>query len=133
MRTFLFCVAASAALLANGVAWAEAPAIPAGAQPLGDAEILALLDGKSFAFTGYDQPIEGTTTWDSKDGSVTGTYVWEKTEKGEFNVKWFVKDGKNCTQELEKDPVCQTIYKLDNGFMEVNAEGAVHAVSVPAQ
>jgi hypothetical protein len=114
-------------------AHANDPKIPDGAKPLSGTEVVALLDGRTFKFTGYDQPIVGTTKWDAKSQTVSGDYVWAKTEKGTFTVKWFIDGDKNCIQEPDKDPVCQTVYATDNGFMEINAKGKVHAVSVLAQ
>lgn len=125
--------AIAAALLAPSIQASadEAPAIPSGAAALTQEEILSLLDGKSFSFTGYDEPIVGTTTWDAAKKTVSGTYVWDGTQEGTYEAEWFIENGRNCTRSEGKEPVCQSIYRYEAGFMEVNAAGAVHAVSVP--
>jgi hypothetical protein len=109
---------------------AEAPKIPDGATPLTEAEIVSLLDGHQSKFTGYDEPITGTSNWNHAKGTVSGTFSWDGAPDAPFEVKWFVKDGKNCTQPKGKDAVCQTIYRTDDGFIEVNKKGEIHAVSV---
>ena len=40
-------------------------------------------------------------------------------------------DGKNCTRQPDKAPVCQTIFANGGGFIEVNAAGEIHAESTP--
>lgn len=131
-RTFAGAAIAAALLAHPSLAPADdAPAIPSGAAPLSQAEILGLLDGKSFSFTGYDEPIVGTTTWDAAKKTVSGTYVWDGTQEGTYEAEWFIENDRNCTRSGDKEPVCQTIYRYQTGFMEVNAKGEVHAVSVP--
>lgn len=112
------------------LASADVPKIPAAA-PLSNEEIKALLDGKRFAFTGYDQPITGTTTWNATAGIVSGVYSWQGGPDTPYEAKWTIEGGKNCTESPEQQPVCQTIYRHEDGFMEVNADGQVHAVSKP--
>lgn len=114
-------------------AHADEPKIPDGAAPLTEAEIVKLLDGHQSKFTGYDEPITGTSNWNHANGTVSGTYSWEGAADAPFEVKWFVKDGKNCTQPTGKDAVCQTIYRSGDGFIEVNKKGKVHAVSILSQ
>lgn len=125
------CAAGAGLLLAASTALAQAPEIPAGVLPLDDAGIIALLDGHSFRFTAYDEPLTGTTTWDRAAGTVTGDYVRNGTERGGFQASWFVTGSRSCTQQGDRAPVCQSIYRHGEGFMEVNEAGAVHAVSVP--
>lgn len=125
--------AIGAALLAqsNSAGADEAPAIPSGAAPLTQAEILALLDGRSFSFTGYDEPIVGTTSWNASKKTVSGTYVWDGSQEGTYEAEWYIENDRSCTRSAGKEPVCQTIYRYQTGFLEVNAAGAVHAVSIP--
>ena len=121
-----------AALLTLGVAsgaFADEPKVPEGATPLTEAEIKELLDGKTYEFVAYDEPLTGTSTWNYDKQTVSGSYVWKKKDKGEYESKWFLQDGKNCTQSPKKDAVCQIIYTYKEGFMEVTPKGVVHAIS----
>lgn len=113
----------------TGLAHADAPEIPDGVAPLAEGEIKRLLDGKTYAFVAYDEPLTGTTSWDFDGGTVSGRYVWNKSKSGTFSSKWFLRDGLNCTQSSGKDAVCQVIYPYGDGFMEVTPDGVVHAVS----
>ncbi|MEH6402938.1 MAG: hypothetical protein V7750_06150 [Sneathiella sp.] len=113
------------------LSFAGDPQIPQNAKPLMETEIKELLDGNKFEFTAYDEPLTGTTSWEAGKGVVSGNYVWDKTQKGTYSVSWFLKDNKSCTKQADKDAVCQLIYLYANGFMEVNADGKIHAVSTP--
>ena len=84
------------------VAAADAPKVPEGISPLTEAEIRQLFDGKTYDFVAYDEPITGTTTWSYDEGTVSGSYIWKKKEKGKFNIKWFLQDGKSCTQSKKQ-------------------------------
>jgi hypothetical protein len=64
-------------------------------------------------------------------GTVSGGYVWKKRDKGTYVGKQFPRDGKNCTQPPDRDPVCQRVYRIGDGFIEANEDGEVHALSVP--
>lgn len=112
------------------VAQADDPKVPDGAVPMTEAEIITLLDGHRSKFTGYDEPITGVSNWNYAKQTVSGTYSWDGAPDASFEVKWFLKDGKNCTQPKGKDPVCQIIYRTDDGFIEVNKKGQIHAVSI---
>lgn len=107
-----------------------APEIPA-QPPLKSDEIIKLLDGKSYQFKDYDQSVTGTTNWDYKSHTVSGDYDFAGIKKGTYTAQWTVKDDKSCTTDHFQGTVCQTVYAFGDGFMEVNAKGKVHAVSVP--
>jgi len=113
-----------------GVALTDEPKVPEGVLPLTEAEIRKLFEGKTFEFVAYDEPLTGTTTWDRTKGTVSGTYVFDQEETGEFELKWFLKDGMSCI-ETGEEPQCQFIYLYEEGFMEVRPDGVVHAVSKP--
>lgn len=108
------------------------PKIPEGVEPLDNAAILKLLDGRKFEFAAYDEPITGTTLWEFDKGTVSGSYIQDNTNSGTYSLKWFVKDGKSCTLQGNDKTVCQSIYPYENGFMEVNSKGKVHTISLPA-
>ena len=130
-------VAASAVFLVAGITRiaaadmpAVAPEIPSG-PPLKSDEIIKLLDGKSYQFKDYDQPVTGTTNWDYKSHTVSGDYDFAGIKKGTYTAQWTVQGDKSCTTDHFQGTVCQTVYAFGDGFMEVNAKGKVHAVSVP--
>ncbi|MET1026618.1 MAG: hypothetical protein ABWY00_05590 [Dongiaceae bacterium] len=114
-------------LLPATQAFAADPAIPK-TQPLIAAEIIALLDGKTFAFTAYDVPLTGTSTWDSKSKTVTGAYNFSGA-MGMYTAEWTLEGDKSCTKAPNQERTCETIYKYENGYMAVNDQGKVHAVS----
>ncbi|MET1026619.1 MAG: hypothetical protein ABWY00_05595 [Dongiaceae bacterium] len=116
-------------LLAAAPAFAKAPAIP-NSPPLKAADIIKLLDGRTFSFTAYDMPLTGTATWDSRSKSVSGNYDFSGA-KGKYTADWIMEGDKSCTQAPHWDKACETVYKYQNGYMEVNDKGKVHAVSVP--
>jgi hypothetical protein len=118
-----------ATLLMSGAALGDGPAIPS-SPALSQDEILALLDGKSFSFKAYDAPLSGTTSWNSKEGTVSGDYFYDGSA-GTYVAKWAIKDDRSCTTSEGQPEVCQKIYAYESGFMELNADGSVHAVSVP--
>jgi len=125
-------IAAFTAISSLTVACANAPKVPERA-PLTETQTRELLDGKTYEFVAYDEPLTGTTTWNYDKGSVSGSYVWKNRERGEYTAKWFLKDGKNCTQSPNKQAVCQLVYPYETGFMEVTPSGVVHAVSTPVE
>jgi hypothetical protein len=128
-RTFIASIPLS---LMSSLAYSGDPKIPVGEQPLNDAEIRSLLDGKTFSFIAYDELLTGTSSWDAQAGTVSGDYAAKQTQRGIYEQGWFVDDGKNCTQSPGKQAVCQVIYRYGNGFMDVNEDGSVHSVSAPA-
>lgn len=128
-RFFQLMLAATAVLSIPGSASADGPTPPS-SPPLNGEEIVALLDGKTFAFKAYDAPLSGTSHWDSKPGTVSGDYVYDGSA-GTYKSGWNIKDDKSCTKSEGQPEACQTIYAYEGGFMEVNPDGSVHAVSVP--
>lgn len=126
IATFVLCSSISLAL-------ADAPKVPEDLAPLTEAEIKQLLNGKTYEFVAYDEPLTGTTTWNYEAETVSGSYVWDKKDKGIYSAKWFLRGGKNCTQSKNKKAVCQIVYPYGNGFMEVTPKGVVHAVSRPIE
>jgi hypothetical protein len=131
MKTSLRLLAATCALFAAPLSYAaDAPAIPA-TPPLKADEIVKLIDGNTFAFTAYDAPLTAVTHWDMGKKTVKGTYVYDG-KPGNFETAWSIEGDKSCTLSGEGGAkVCQTVYAYQNGFMEVNADGTVHGVSIP--
>jgi hypothetical protein len=99
--------------------------------PLKTDEIIKLLDGKSYQFKDYDQLVTGTTNWDYKSHTVSGDYDFAGIKKGTYTAQWTVTGDKSCTTDHFQGTVCQTVYAFGDGFIEVNAKGKVHALSVP--
>lgn len=99
--------------------------------PLKNDQIIQLLDGKTYKFTDYDQSVTGTTHWDFKAHTVSGDYDFAGIKKGTYTAQWTVTGDKSCTTDHFQGTVCQTVYPYGTGFMEVNAKGKVHAVSIP--
>ena len=133
MQRAKYIIAAFVLCSSIGLALADAPKIPEGVTPLTEAEIKELLDGRTYEFIAYDEPLTGTTTWNYDAGTVSGSYIWDKKNKGTYSAKWFLRGDKNCTQSKSKKAVCQIVYPYDNGFMEVTAKGVVHAISRPIE
>jgi hypothetical protein len=108
------------------------PTLGPGAKPLDDAGIRATLgNGVTFAFTGLDTPIVGTSTWDPGTGTAFGTFAWDGKIRGTWSHKWFVRDDRSCLQFSATRTVCERIYRHGDGFLEVNEDGAIHTVSTP--
>jgi hypothetical protein len=131
MKTALSLLTGAGMLLAAQLSFAaDAPAIPS-TSPLEADAIVKLIDGHTFAFTAYDAPLTAVTHWDMSEKKVSGDYVF-KGEKGTFETDWSIEGDKSCTLSGDGGAkVCQTIYAYQNGFMEVNADGTVHGVSIP--
>jgi len=110
---------------------ADAPDVPESVAPLAETEIKELLDGKTFQFVAYDEPLTGTSTWNHDKGTVSGTFVFDQEQEGEYEVRWFLKDDLSCIEASTNEPQCQVIYPYEGGFMEVRPDGVVHAVSKP--
>ena len=133
MLRLRYLIAISTILGSITAAMADTPEVPEGVAPLTETEILQLFDGKTFEFTSYDEPVTGTTTWDDNKGTVSGSYILDEEQKGDFKIKWFLKDGMSCIDTGGKKPQCQIIYPYNTGFMEVRPDGVVHAVSTPVE
>ena len=130
MKTLLSLLTGAWVIGAAQLCLAETPAIPT-TPPLKAAAIVKLLDGHSFAFTASDAPLTATTHWDMSKQTVSGDYTYDG-KKGTFETPWSIEGDKSCTLSGEAGAkVCQTVYAYQNGFMEVNADGTVHGVSVP--
>ena len=113
---------------------AEEASVPASAKQLTGKEIPTFLDGKKFDIVIYDAdaPITATTNWDWKKKKVSGDFVY-KGKTGHFENDWKIKGDTSCA---EKDPkgkwICQKVFVDGDVMYEVNAKGAVHAISKPA-
>ena len=118
------------AVLPLAAALADAPGVPNG-KPLSEAEIKELLDGRSFEFVAYDEPLKGTNEWDFDKGVVSGSYVWDGTHEGTYEIEMFIENDQLCTVQEGKGTVCQIVYRHEDGFMEVTPKGVVHSVSKP--
>lgn len=125
------CLAAAVlfALVATGAAQPETPRVPDG-KPLTEAEIRALIDGVTFDVVAYDEPFTAVITWNAGAGTVSGSYVWDKTKEGTFAMEMYFENDRLCTKQ-KKGNVCQIVYRYEDGFMEVTPQGVVHAVSLP--
>lgn len=110
----------------------DTPDVPEGSTPLTKTEIEQLLEGRTYEFVAYDEPLIGTTNWDFERGTVSGTYTWKGSEKGEFDNEVFIDEQNRLCIVQTKGTVCQIVYRYENGFMEVTPGGIVHAVSRPA-
>lgn len=109
------------------------PVIPAGAEPLDDAGIRSLLgSGITFRYVGGEAPITGTSTWDLRTGTAYGTFSWDDKIRGTWNKTWFIRDNRSCLVSSGERVVCQIIYRKGDGFIEVNEDGSIHTVSMPA-
>jgi hypothetical protein len=112
--------------------FADAPDVP-DSTPLTEAEIKGLLTGRTFEFIAYDEPLTGTTNWDFERGAVSGDYIWNGSEEGEFDTEMFIDEQNRLCVVNKKGTNCQIVYRYENGFMEVTPEGIVHAVSKPIE
>ena len=125
--SLVHCIAV--ALTLAGTARADAPKIP-DERPLTEAEIKAHIHGKTFDLVAYDEPLTGVTTWNFDTETVSGSYAWDKKDKGTFEIEMFIENDRLCTRQ-KKGNVCQVVYRYQDGFMEVTPAGVVHAVSIP--
>jgi hypothetical protein len=106
------------------------PAVPAGAPLDGDA-LTALVQGGPYALTNYSLGIAATSNWLLDEGRAFGTFrVVETGDSGEWEIQAFVRDDQLCTVQTVGE-VCHDIYPFEDGFMEVKADGSVHAVTLP--
>jgi hypothetical protein len=108
---------------------ADTPSIPQD-DPLTEIEIKELLSGRTFEFVAFDEPITGTTNWDFEEGIVSGSFIWDKSEKGTFETEIRFEGDQLCTIQ-NRGTICQIVYPYEAGFMEVTPDGVVHAVSSP--
>lgn len=132
-RPFRLCAAAAVIGLA---ACAETggdavPTVPSGG-PVAGAAIPALVDGGPYEvriFDGRDAGTVARLNWDFAAGTVSGTYTTAAGENGSFSSPISVQGDLLC---VGAEPACHRVYPYGDGFMEVNTDGSVHAVSTPA-
>lgn len=117
-------------LSAAALAASDPPPVPA-VKPLTTAQIVQLLDGKTYRFTSYGRPLTGTTHWDLAGHTVSGRYNYAGIFTGSYQAEWNVVDDKSCTRDEHQGLLCLTIYPFGAGFMEVTGKGEVHSVSEP--
>jgi hypothetical protein len=106
------------------------PAPPQSATKLKPDDVLALVKGKRIFVWVYDfgAPLVADVKWDLKKKASVGKYI-AGTKEGKANVKYVVEGDQICFPR-KKSKDCYDYHATDNGFVEVNAKGEVHAVSV---
>ena len=107
----------------------QAPAVP-DTDPLAGSEIRAVVDGGPYdvrIFDGRDAGTVARLQWDFDAGTVSGSFETADGETGNFSTPIRIQDDRLCVGE--GDAGCHTIYAINGGFLEVNADGTVHAIS----
>lgn len=109
----------------------DSPRVPADAERLTGPAIRTFLAGNTFRFVVYDaaKALTGTSTWDSENGTVFGTFSWNLGPSKRWQRTWWVEGDRNCTRSEGKAPECQTIYAKGDQFWEVREDGQLHAMS----
>jgi hypothetical protein len=104
---------------------------PAPNKKLTPLQVLAMVKGKRLHVTVHDfgQPLVADLKWDTIKKVVTGKYFLGGKE-GTANSKFVIEADKICPLNAAGKKVCYTYYATDTGFIEVNARGGVHGVSV---
>ncbi|HVJ42275.1 MAG TPA: hypothetical protein VM639_12295 [Dongiaceae bacterium] len=123
-------VSAPAIVARPAMAASNPPPVPA-EKPLTSAQIIQLLNGKTYRFTAYGRPLTGTTHWDIAAHTVSGSYNYAGIFRGSYQAEWNVVDDKSCTRDEHQGLLCLTIYAYGSGFMEVTSKGEVHSISEP--
>ena len=107
------------------------PAVPE-TGPVAGSEIGALVEGGPYdvrVFVGQDAGTAGSgVMWDFSAGTVSGNFETAAGETGTFSIPAEIVGNQLCAGEGDGRE-CHFVYRIENGFMEVNADGSVHAVS----
>lgn len=117
-------------ILSANVILTSNPQLPSGLKKINAVRLLELVKGKRiiaeiFDFSG---PAIADVKWDLKKKKVTGKYIAGGKE-GKANAKFVVKSDTLCFPDGKKDN-CYDYYETTDGYIEMNAEGKVHAISV---
>jgi hypothetical protein len=106
------------------------PAPPTEAKKLAPDEVFELVKGKRIFVWVYDfgAPLVADVKWDLKKKASVGKYIMGGKE-GNATAKYIVEGDQICFP-TKKSKDCYDYYATDSGFVEVNASGAVHGVSV---
>jgi hypothetical protein len=106
------------------------PAIPDLSAKLTPDEVMAIADGKTVDVHVFDgkKPTVARSLWNAKKMRVSGEYLTNGTDRGKFKIKFSKKDDKICFQQDKLN--CYSYLKVQGGFMEINSDGKVHAVSI---
>ncbi len=127
-------VLASASMLffAACTTTSSGPTVPDG-PPLSGAEIRDAVADGPYALRIFDGEFAGTTgqsTWDFAAGVVSGTFATADGQTGSFENPISIVGNTLCNGAGSARQ-CYFIYPYEGGFLEVNADGSVHAVSRP--
>lgn len=109
-----------------------APALPVG-DPVPGPEIRSLVEGGPYALRIFDGDFAGTTgqlMWNFADATVSGSFTTADGESGTVSQSIAVNGDQLCAGEGDAQ-TCHFIYPYEDGFMEVTADGTVHAISTP--
>lgn len=130
-RLLLYVVSIGFAICAPSAHGADP--IIADARKLSGDEIQPFLANRTFTFVVRDQSytLTGTSTWDPDRERVYGKYSLNQQASKKWSRSWYVNDGMNCTKPGDGDVECNYIYVKDDEFIEVKADGTIHATSVP--
>jgi hypothetical protein len=102
----------------------DAPPLPTTARKLGKSEVLALMDGKKFAYTSFDEYLiyRGTLTFDFDKGEAVGDFTAEQPPPaitGESEVRISL-DGDNLCVRHEGTKECGGVYADPDGIYRVD-------------
>ena len=120
------------AILTTPALAAKAPPLPASAEKLDAARIVALYDGKTFSFTTYTffGVATGTVTYDFKTKTNHGSYQmgWHHGAiEGQIRM-----DGDKFCYKVKLDSEhCDFVYVAGNTVYDVDPGGTVRSVNVP--
>lgn len=126
----LFDVNKNGKVLGTNVILPSDPPLPPGLPKIDATRVLELVKGKRIIVEIFDfgGPLIADVKWDLKKKKSTGKYMFGAKE-GKANAKYVVKNDTLCFPEGKKDN-CYDYYETKDGFIEVNAEGKVHGISV---
>lgn len=104
---------------------------PAPFRKLTPVQVQNMVRGKRILVTVYDsnKPVVADVKWDLVRKASVGRYR-RGAEEGAVNIPFVVRNNQICWRNSDGTLPCYDYYPMDNGFIEVNARGAVHAVSV---
>ncbi len=118
------------AFFVSTVLAAEAPKLPASAKRLNGAAIVALYDGKTFAYTSFTffGVVTGEVTYDFKTETNHGTYQLG-SRHGTFNGSIHVSGDKFCYKTGRTGERCNYVYIDGDDVYEVGQSGIVQSVT----
>jgi hypothetical protein len=102
----------------------DAPQLPASAKKLSGPEIRSLYDGSKMNWTSYLDGSTGTSNYDFKTKTNSGT--WQAGgKKGMFSNKIRIKGDTFCFTASKTKEVCDSVYTDGADIYEVGSKGAV--------